>query len=103
MEFQRFGYFNAVYLTTLSISRLYSLDDRMNNECGAIGGMKIAGKTKVLGENPPQCHSVHHKSHIASDRTQAAMVRVGLLDYYFVALLVSGDEPSLNHAGKPST
>jgi hypothetical protein len=24
---------------------------------------ELAGETKVLGENPPQYHSVHHKSH----------------------------------------
>jgi hypothetical protein len=36
----------------------------MINECGAIGGIKISVEAEVLGEIPPQCHFVHHKSHM---------------------------------------
>jgi hypothetical protein len=34
-------FFIFCYLTTLSVSRLCSVDGRMINECGAVGGMRI--------------------------------------------------------------
>jgi hypothetical protein len=42
----------------------------MINECGAVGGMRIlARKNEELGEIPPQCQPIHHKSQ---------MVRLGI-------------------------
>jgi hypothetical protein len=37
-----------------------------DDECGAVDGMRIGKGTEVLGENLPQCHFVHHKSHMTS-------------------------------------
>jgi hypothetical protein len=36
-----------------------------DGDCGATGGMKIGRGTEVLGENLPQSHFFHHKSHMA--------------------------------------
>jgi hypothetical protein len=35
-----------------------------DDECGAVGGMRICRRNQVLGENQPQCYFVHHKSHM---------------------------------------
>jgi hypothetical protein len=36
-----------------------------DGDCGGIGEIKIGRGTEVLGENLPQSHYVHHKSHMA--------------------------------------
>jgi hypothetical protein len=36
----------------------------IDDECGAVGGMRIDRETAVLREKLSQCHFVHHKSHM---------------------------------------
>jgi hypothetical protein len=36
----------------------------MIDERGAVGGMRIGKENELLRENLPQCHTVHHKSHM---------------------------------------
>jgi hypothetical protein len=49
---------------SVSFGTIHRVDDRMNNEHGAVGGMRIDGETEVLGENLPQYHTAHHKSNM---------------------------------------
>jgi hypothetical protein len=48
----------------LSVSRLYSINYRVINEYVAVDGMRIDRGKPILGENLPQCHLVHNKSHM---------------------------------------
>jgi hypothetical protein len=50
--------------TAATIGLLYKPQMIDDGDCGAIGGMQMAGETEVLGENLPQCHIAHHKSHM---------------------------------------
>jgi hypothetical protein len=36
----------------------------IDGDYGGVGGMRIVRGTEVLGENLPQCHFIHHKSHM---------------------------------------
>jgi hypothetical protein len=36
----------------------------IDDDYGAVGVMGMAGETEVFGNNLPQCHFVHHKSHM---------------------------------------
>jgi hypothetical protein len=38
----------------LSVSKSYNVDDRIIDECGAVGGMKIGRGNKYLPLCPPQ-------------------------------------------------
>jgi hypothetical protein len=42
--------------------RIYSVHERMVNEYGAVGGIRMGRGTEKVGENLPKCHFVHHKS-----------------------------------------
>jgi hypothetical protein len=47
-----------------SVLGLYSIDDMIINEHGAVGGMRIGRRNRSARGNPPQFHFVHHKSHM---------------------------------------
>jgi hypothetical protein len=42
---------------------------------------RLAGKTEVLGENPPQRHFVHHKSHLTRPRMKPGKPATNRLSY----------------------
>jgi hypothetical protein len=48
--------FQVDYLTALSVSGLYSVDQ--------LAERKLVEETEVFGENHPQCHFFHHKFHV---------------------------------------
>jgi hypothetical protein len=47
-----------------------------DHECGAVGGMRIGRRNRMLRENLPQCHFVNHTSHmtLSGIKPRAAVV-----------------------------
>jgi hypothetical protein len=58
-DFCKVGSILVAYLPMLEVSRIYSIDDRMINECGELVKWESAEEAE-----PPQCHFVHHKFHM---------------------------------------
>jgi hypothetical protein len=52
----RFLLFFLCCLTTLSLSRISSINDRMNNERGAVGGMKTGRRNGSTRKKTAHCH-----------------------------------------------
>jgi hypothetical protein len=52
---------------------------------------ELAGETEILGENLPQCHFVHHKSHMTWPGTRAATVGSRRLTAWVMARPTSED------------
>lgn len=48
----------------LSVLRLYITDDKMITNVEQFVEWELAVEIQVLGENPPQYHPAHHKSHM---------------------------------------
>jgi hypothetical protein len=69
-----FSILNGVTLSPLgtvpTTGLLYQPQMIDDGDCGAIDGMKIDVGTEVFGENLPQPHFVHHKSHMSRPRLE---------------------------------
>jgi hypothetical protein len=74
--FLRCTFSDLLYLTALSVSRLYSVDGMMINEYGAIGGMRIGRgirSTRIKPAPVPLC-PLRIPNDLTWDRTRAAAV-----------------------------
>jgi hypothetical protein len=56
-------FFSVGYLTTLSVSRLYIVDDRPINECETVGGMRTGMINRSTRRKPGTVPLCDHKSH----------------------------------------
>jgi hypothetical protein len=56
--------FQVSYFMMLLILRLCSVDSRLINECGAVGGMRISKGSSGTPENVCQFHFAHHTFHM---------------------------------------
>jgi hypothetical protein len=55
----------------LSVSRLYNIDARIIMNLEQLVEWELAGGSEVLGENLPQWHFLHHKSHMTRPRIES--------------------------------
>jgi hypothetical protein len=63
------------HLTTMSVSMLFIVDDRMINEPGSVGGMKISMETNYPEEIRRSANmSIKLTYELTQDRTRVAMI-----------------------------
>jgi hypothetical protein len=68
---------SGIVLLNGAVSRIYGFDDRMINESGAVGGMRICGGDQKYSEKTRPVPLFHHKSHMIQpgNESRAAAMR----------------------------